>query len=52
LDAAVVALIFFARFISSRKHFIIRDLTAPNVDHVRTALAIRNVKHEVGVPLE
>jgi DNA-binding Lrp family transcriptional regulator len=39
--------------IASFQNFIIRELTAaPNVDHVRTALAIRSVKHEPGVPLE
>lgn len=33
--------------------FIIRDLTAaPNVDSVKTSLAIRRSKHVVGVPLE
>jgi DNA-binding Lrp family transcriptional regulator len=38
---------------TSFQNFIIRDLTAaPNVDHVRTALAMRSVKHEHGVPLE
>ena len=39
--------------LTSFQNFIIRDLTAaPNVDHVRTALAMRSVKHEPGVPLE
>jgi DNA-binding Lrp family transcriptional regulator len=35
------------------QNFIIRDLTAaPNVDHVRTALAIRTSKADSGLPLE
>jgi DNA-binding Lrp family transcriptional regulator len=39
--------------LTSFQNFIIRDLTAaPNVDHVRTALAMRSVKLETGVPLE
>lgn len=39
--------------LTSFQNFIIRDLTAaPNVDHVRTALAMRNVKFEPGVPLD
>jgi DNA-binding Lrp family transcriptional regulator len=39
--------------LTSFQNFIIRDLTAaPNVDHVRTALAMRSVKLEPGVPLE
>jgi len=39
--------------LTSFQNFIIRDLTAaPNVDHVRTALAMRSVKLEAGVPLD
>ncbi len=39
--------------LTSFQNFIIRDLTAaPNVDHVRTALAMRTVKYEPGVPLD
>jgi DNA-binding Lrp family transcriptional regulator len=39
--------------LTSFQNFIIRDLTAAaNVDHVRTALAMRSVKHEPGVPLD
>jgi len=39
--------------LTSFQNFIIRDLTAAaNVDHVRTALAIRCTKHEPGVPLD
>lgn len=39
--------------LQSFQNFIIRDLTAaPNVDNVRTALTIRNVKSETGLPLE
>ena len=39
--------------LTSFQNFIIRDLTAArNVDHVRTALAIRSVKYEPGVPLD
>lgn len=39
--------------LTSFQNFVIRDLAAaPNVDHVRTALSIRNVKHEPGVPLD
>jgi DNA-binding Lrp family transcriptional regulator len=39
--------------LTSFQNFIIRDLTAaPNVDHVRTALAMRSVKLEPGVPLD
>jgi DNA-binding Lrp family transcriptional regulator len=35
------------------QNFIIRDLTtAPNVDHVRTALTIRVSKSEPGLPIE
>lgn len=35
------------------QNFIIRDLTkAPNIDQVRTALAIRTAKHEPGLPLD
>ncbi len=35
------------------QNFVIRDLTAaPNVDHVRTAVAIRTVKSETGLPLD
>ncbi len=35
------------------QHFIIHDLTAaPNVDSVKTALAIRRSKYEPGSPLE
>lgn len=35
------------------QNFVIRDLTAaPNVDNVRTALAIRTSKFDAGVPLE
>ncbi|MGB0087332.1 MAG: Lrp/AsnC family transcriptional regulator [Rhodomicrobiaceae bacterium] len=35
------------------QNFVIRDLTAaPNVDHVRTAVAIRSVKSEPGLPLD
>ena len=37
----------------SFQNFIIRDLTtAPNVDHVRTALTIRMSKSEPGLPIE
>jgi DNA-binding Lrp family transcriptional regulator len=37
----------------SFQNFIIRDLTtAPNVDHVRTALTIRVSKSEPGLPIE
>jgi DNA-binding Lrp family transcriptional regulator len=39
--------------LASFQNFIIRELTAaPNVDHVRTALAIRSAKSENGLPLE
>ena len=39
--------------LTSFQNFIIRELTAaPTVDHVRTALAMRSVKHEQGVPLD
>jgi DNA-binding Lrp family transcriptional regulator len=39
--------------LQSFQNFIIRDLTAtPNVDHVRTALAIRMSKSDAGLPLE
>lgn len=39
--------------LTSFQNFIIRDLTAAaNVDHVRTALIMRTVKHEPGVPLD
>jgi DNA-binding Lrp family transcriptional regulator len=39
--------------LTSFQNFIIRDLTAaPNVDHVRTALAIRAAKNDPGLPLE
>jgi len=39
--------------LTSFQNFIIRDLTAaPNVDHVRTALAIRTAKYDPGLPLE
>jgi DNA-binding Lrp family transcriptional regulator len=35
------------------QNFIIRELTAaPNVDNVRTALAIRTTKQDMGVPLD
>ena len=35
------------------QNFVIRDLTAaPNVDQVRTAVAIRSVKSEPGLPLD
>lgn len=38
---------------TSFQNFIIRDLTrAPNIDQVRTALAIRSAKFEPGVPLD
>jgi DNA-binding Lrp family transcriptional regulator len=39
--------------LTSFQNFVIRDLTAaPNVDHVRTALAIRTAKYDPGLPLE
>ena len=39
--------------LTSFQNFIIRDLTAaPNVDHVRTALAMRTAKYDPGLPLE
>jgi DNA-binding Lrp family transcriptional regulator len=39
--------------LTSFQNFVIRDLTAaPNVDHVRTALAMRSVKYEPGLPLD
>jgi DNA-binding Lrp family transcriptional regulator len=39
--------------LTSFQNFVIRDLTAaPNVDHVRTALAIRAAKYDPGLPLE
>jgi len=39
--------------LTSFQNFVIRDLTAaPNVDHVRTALAIRTAKSDPGLPLE
>lgn len=39
--------------LTSFQNFIIRELTAAaNVDHVRTALSMRSVKHEPGVPLD
>jgi DNA-binding Lrp family transcriptional regulator len=38
--------------LASFQNFVIRDLTtAPNVDSVRTALALRKSKYEPGVPL-
>jgi len=41
-----------AHDLTAFQNFVIRDLTtAPNVDSVRTALAIRSSKHEPGVPL-
>ena len=39
--------------LASFQNFVLRDLTAaPNVDHVRTALAIRTAKYDPGLPLE